>query len=258
MGGIDNRVGVVYFGGAGSRAKAQISEHARKLEEYGRAFVVESAPDEFSADKLIDLTLATLTPEKFDKILFVGGSKGGLLSHDTGREMRKRGDMRPIGIVLIDSPLKSDDVVGTPEITKWLSILPAGALSNALLSPGWFFTPGDISKMSPDVNKTELKALWDSYETWRWSCWTDEARYVFYHDMFHGEVGVIENAKWAFVSSQADTFVDGKQAYENWRRIVGPMGHFTVPKAGHISFHDWPQEYAVEIGNGLDYVAAVA
>lgn len=258
MGGANTRVAVVYNGGAGSSSKAQISEHLDVLAKYGRTYVTESAPNEFSADKIIELTLTTLTPDKFDEILFVGGSKGGLLSHDTAREMRKRGDMRPIGIVLIDSPFGGDDVIGTPEITKWLSILPAGSFSNAVFSPGWFFEGGDISKMSPHVNQSELKALWDSYETWRWSCWTDEARFVFYHGMFHGTVGSIENAKWAFVHSEADTFVDGNQAYENWRRVVGPVDLFTVPKAGHISFHDWPREYSTSIDQALASVNMVA
>ena len=250
--GANNRTAVVAEGGAGADPDAQFSELVPKLRGYGHTFVLKTPEQAFSARKMVDLTLATVTPEKYDKILFVGASKGGLLSHDTAKEMRARGDMRPVGIVMIDSPLEGSDVVGIPPLLGVASIFPLGALSNTWFHPP--FVPGDISQMSPDVNRQELFKLWNSYETWKASCWGDEGQYVFYHDWFYGPVERIPGVTWAFVMSMGDTFVDGKAALTNWRATVGPVELFEVPKAGHISFHDWPREYATQIGNGLEHV----
>lgn len=186
----------------------------------------------------------------------MGASKGGLLSYDTVREMRKRGDMRPVGIVLIDSPVQGSDVVGIAAPLRWASIIPLGAITNTWFHPP--FDEGDISQMSPAVNRQELFALWDSYKTWKASCWGDEGQYVFWHWLFFDPVEQLPGVTWAFVHSLGDTFVDGKAALENWRAAVGSVKLFEVAKAGHISFHDWPHEYAAQIGGAMDHVGAAA
>lgn len=255
-GGADNRKAVVAFGGAGASPKKQFSELIPTFQKGGHTYVVETAEREFSGEASTEAALAAVPPEKYDIVFFIGASKGGLLSNDTVKTMRARGDMRPVGIVMVDSPFQGSDVVGIHPLLGVASIIPLGAITNL-----WFHPPfgeGDISQMSPSVNRQELFGLWDSYKTWKASCWGDEGRYVFYHDWFYGAVEQHSNVKWAFVQSMGDTFVDGKAALANWRAAVGPIGHFTVPKAGHISFHDWPQEYAAQVGNGLDYVATVA
>lgn len=254
-GGADNRKAVIGYGGAGAKPGKQFSELISTFREQGHTFVVETAEAEFSAPESINAALAAVPPEKYDMILLVGASKGGLLSNDTVKEMRKRGDTRPVGIVMIDSPFQGSDVVGIPPLLGTASIIPLGAITNLWFHPP--FEEGDISQMSPDVNRQELFGLWDSYKTWKASCWGDEGQYVFYHDWFYGPVEQHSGVKWAFVRSMGDTFVDGKAAWTNWRSAVGPVELFEVPKAGHISFHDWPREYATQIGNGLKYVSQV-
>lgn len=249
-GGADNRTAVMASGGAGADPVEQFSEMIQELQKHGHAFVAKTAPDGFSAEKMINLIIETVPPEKYDRLLVVGASKSGLLAYDLAKTMRDRGDNRPVGIVMIDSPLLSEHVVGVPAPLRAASILPLGAITNLWFHPP--FEEGDISKMSPNVNKEELFRLWDSYKTWKASCWVDEGRYVFWH----GDVTApIPGVTWSFVLSTQDTFIDSEAAYAAWVGVVGPMSLRKVA-AGHISLHDWAAEYNSAVSASLTEVAA--
>lgn len=61
-GGIDNGTAVVGYGGASAKPGKQFSELVVSMKKRGHTFVLETPTEEFSARKMIELTLETVPP----------------------------------------------------------------------------------------------------------------------------------------------------------------------------------------------------
>lgn len=248
---------VFYVGGAGSSPLAQVSELLPTLKKKAKSVkVVENARFKFDGDKVVDAVDAAMDPEA--KELLVGASMGGLLVYDIIHKRQAKGDRRKFGAVLIDAPTDKDDVIGVPEALKtpsglgifsWLGVLSDYSVGPMLGFPP--FTPGDVSKMSPNVNRQELEKSNRSYEEWMTSAWSDQGDYVFTHD----RIVTLPNTLWVFIQSDKDTFVDGAKAYWKWLIAQGEVELIHVEPSGHMSFHDWPDEYATAVETGLVHVS---
>jgi hypothetical protein len=239
---------IVYLGGAGSRPSAQAAGMLATLQaEAKNVDVIEFAAGKFSEDKIIDFVTQRI--ENDEHVVFVGASLGGLLSYDTIKHLRDSGDTRKFGVVLIDAPAVSGDVVGIPWVLKQLSWIPLGGITNL-----WFHPPFDRNApatIDPDADRQKLEALWQSYETWETSCWVDQGDYVFSHD----SLVRLTDVTWYFIRSGADDFV-GENARSHWQNAEGPMEGGTVPEGKHIAFLNRPSVYNAEIKTGVERVAA--
>lgn len=242
--GAEPETAVVFLGGAGASPSAQVAEMLPVLKKRGNVFVVEYAPLRFTPSVVIDEVLQRV--DGYKKVILVGASMGGLLAHDVIHQARKQGETRHFGVVLIDAPTQSSEVNMFTGL-KSLADLALGSWSNALISLPREQT--DINTIRPR-NVEKLHKLWESYDTWATSCWADQGAFIFGHD----ELSRLTNVNWSFVQSEADEFIE-PSAYASWVEAQGPMNLHVVPKAKHVSFLDWPDEYDPRLDAALLDVA---
>jgi len=250
----DSNLEIVALGGASSSPSAQYSELlATFKKEAKRVLVVENAPEKFSDQNVIDAVVKAIDPKM--NVIFIGASMGGLLSYDIIDTLQTKGDTRKFGVVPADAPMDGEDVTGVASALKsnkvtWLRHL-FGYVANLWtpligLPP---FEPGDVSQMSPNVNRSELEKSNASYENWKTTAWLDQGEYVFGHD----PLKKLSNVFWVYIRSDGDEFVDGIGAHAKLQKSQGVrITLLHVARAGHISFHDWPGEYAHQFKTAID------
>lgn len=237
---------VVGIGGAGVDSLDLFAGAMKTLQENADdAFVVTFAEYAFDAQKVIDLVIKKVKP--YDSVVFVGVSMGGLLAYDIIKKLRDQGDTRHFGVVLIDSPAVTSDV-NLPQFQKDAAGWPFGAISN-LFAPSGFNrdAPAFIAK---DANRQQLEALWTSYETWPFSCKSDQGGYTLEHPPLES----LPDVTWYFIQSEEDAFVY-ESAHGNWEKTQGLMPIFIVKQGVHASLLNQPSVYNGAIANGIQHVA---
>lgn len=265
----ESNTNITFLGGAGSSPSVQVSELLPTLQHYAKKVrVVEYAEYLFDDTEVVDAVDDAIEADENkaeaagteENEVLVSGSMGGLLSHDVIKQRRSKGDNRRYGAVFYGSPTGQEDVTGVPSFLKapsgaglvgWTGFFTSEAVGPAVGMPP--FEPGDPAKMSPHINREELRRSNESYENFKTSAWADQGDYVFGHDPITG----LSNVKLTFVLAEGDTFVNGRLSYQKWQRAQGtvhePVQLLTVP-GEHMAFHDWPREYAAATEQGLAYI----
>jgi thioesterase domain-containing protein len=231
--------GVVFLNGTGT-PDTIIDDQWYSFTEEGNFHEIIYSRELFNRQKVIDLVIEKIKP--YQHVTFIGASMGGMVAHDVIQELRRTGDTRRFGLILIDSPTGrwSEVALPMPEplafLSKAASCLPFGAISNELFSSGR--PNGDLSKIHPR-NAKRVMELWDEYAAYPWSGRSDQGCYVFYHETLQP----LDNVSAVYIRSIQDQFVRDN-ALEEWGKVVQlPPERVLKVSAQHMSFMDEPDQY---------------
>ncbi|MES2876458.1 MAG: hypothetical protein V4678_03220 [Patescibacteria group bacterium] len=180
--------------------------------------------------------------KRYDKVVFIGSSLGGLLAYDTEARLTIGGvhDI-DVDFLLLAAPTEWGDLKGPGKVSPLMYLWWAGPISNAttgkLFLKALFQKPKD-DNIEDGVDRKELEQRVREAQSTPFSVYADQIRYVLGHG--RPPEGSLIGIDAVFVSFERDEIV-AEQAHRSWKPAFGGTLPLIKSDMTHVGYNEMPK-----------------
>lgn len=225
---------------------------------YGDVLIVSCDGGRFKPDESVADIKAWLLKhaDNYDTVVFIGVSKGGLVSYDTALELGDQfQDVRfvieasPSDTEYFKSPADKASIVPRLWFAGPVSNLTTGKLFLKLL-----FQKPKAKNVEAGVNTDELKQRVKEAQASKISVYTDEIRYMNNHGLVSGS---LSGHKGVYILNKRDDIVS-PEAYEPWNSAFGGSLLLLESDTTHAGFNEMPEAFNQDFDAAFEMIGLSA
>lgn len=225
-------------------------------QQYGDVASVTYAGSRFDGNETARVIANQLERQtKYDTVVFIGSSLGGLVAYDTLRQLKGRMPGVAFKLVLVAAPTGRQDfkppnnILSLAMWTWWagpLSNLTTGKLFLQLL----FQKPKD-ENIEPGVDRAELAQRVKEAQNTPFSVYADQIRYMIGHEPL--EPAVLDGVEAVYIRCRRDDIV-ASQAYDAWNKVFGGQLKLIESDTTHVGYNEMPKAFQRDFTSAFEQV----